>query len=193
MTYELNTNALILRPVESADIAPLHSIWTDKAVRQFLWDGETIPLEQTKQIVMQSQALFDESGFGIWGIHNGLQGKSSANDNRNAQNTSLKDQHAFHKIIGFAGFWYFRTPPSLELLFGVTPEYWGQGIATEASQRLIRYGFEDLDFDVVEASTDVENKSSIRVLEKLGLSLHKRAVVEGLDTLFYRKYEPTIR
>jgi RimJ/RimL family protein N-acetyltransferase len=54
-----------------------------------------------------------------------------------------------------------------------------------ASNCVIRYGFESLDFGAIEASTDVANAASVRVLDKLGMSFRRRAVVEGLDTLFY--------
>jgi Acetyltransferase (GNAT) domain len=47
---------------------------------------------------------------------------------------------------------------------------------------MIRYGFETLNFPAVQASTDAANAASIRVLEKLGMSLRQLAVVDGLDT-----------
>jgi RimJ/RimL family protein N-acetyltransferase len=58
-------------------------------------------------------------------------------------------------------------------------------MATEASNCVIRYGFEVLDFGMIEASTDVANAASVRVLEKLGMSFRRRAVLDGLDTVFY--------
>jgi Acetyltransferase (GNAT) domain len=58
-------------------------------------------------------------------------------------------------------------------------------MATEASNCAIRYGFEVLDFGKIEASTDVANAASVRVLQKLGMSFRRRAVLDGLDTVFY--------
>jgi RimJ/RimL family protein N-acetyltransferase len=54
--------------------------------------------------------------------------------------------------------------------------------ATESSQSVIRY---DLDFQVIQARTDVANAASIRVLEKLRMSSRQRAIANRLDTLFY--------
>ena len=68
---------------------------------------------RTREIVEKSKALFDERGFGIWGIR----------------------ERGSNELIGFAGYWHFRTPPSLELLFGVAPSHWHRGIATERIER----------------------------------------------------------
>jgi RimJ/RimL family protein N-acetyltransferase len=88
-------------------------------------------------------------------------------------------------INRFRGLWYFRSPPSLELLFGVAPHHWNRGIATEAGSSVIRYAFGVLGFDAREASTDFANSTSIRVLEKLSMRVQRRATVDGLDTVFY--------
>jgi RimJ/RimL family protein N-acetyltransferase len=132
-------------------------------VRGFLWDTKEIPLEQTQEILEQNEQLFHQSRFGIWGVR----------------------EHKSPELMGFAGFWHFRTPPNLELLFGVAPNHWNRGVATEASSSVIRYGFEILNFDKIEASTDFANNASIRVLEKLSMTLRQRATVNGLDTVFY--------
>lgn len=90
-----------------------------------------------------------------------------------------------NELQGFAGYWHFRTPPSLERLFGAASDHWNRGIATEASQCIIRYGFEDLGFREIEACTDGANVVSVRLLRKLRMSLSKRRLVNGLDTVFY--------
>jgi ribosomal-protein-alanine N-acetyltransferase len=144
-------------------VLELHRIWTDEAVRRFLWDGRVVPLEQTEAIVERSNRLFDERGYGLWGVR----------------------ELDHDELVGFAGYWHFRTSSSLELLFGVKSGHGNRGIATESSHSVIRYGFETLNFPAVQASTDAANAASIRVLEKLGMSLRQRAVADGLDTLFY--------
>jgi ribosomal-protein-alanine N-acetyltransferase len=160
---EINCGRLSLRPIGAADVPVLHRLWTDEPIRRFLWDGKVIPVEQTREITERNCRLFEECGFGIW---------------------SVRERHA-DEPVGFAGFWHFHTPPSLELLFGVASHHWNRGIATDSSRCVIRYGFEVLGLRTIEASTDTANTASVRVLEKLGLSFRKRAVVDGLDTVFY--------
>lgn len=160
---EISSERLWLRPLGKSDVAALHQLWIDEQVRRFLWDGKVIPRAQTQAIVERSIHLFDERGFGIWGVH----------------------ERAADQLVGFAGYWHFRTPPCLELLFGVASDHGNRGIATESALAVVGYGFETLGFEEIAASTDVANLASVRVLQKLGMSFARRAVADGLDTLFY--------
>jgi ribosomal-protein-alanine N-acetyltransferase len=164
MNLELVSERLALRPIDMDALDALHSLWTDAHVRRFLWDGEIIPLARTREIVERNSAMFEECGFGIWGVR----------------------ERGADALLGFAGYWHFRTPPVRELLFGVAAEHWNRGIATESSRAVIRYGFEELAFGCIDASTDVPNTASARVMEKLGMVRHRRERIGGLDTLFFR-------
>lgn len=55
--------------------------------------------------------------------------------------------------------------------FGYTfhPSRWGQGLGTETTRGLIRFGFERLQLNRIWAIVDTRNLASIRVLEKSGL------------------------
>jgi ribosomal-protein-alanine N-acetyltransferase len=161
--HEVVSKRLMLRPIRREEVLALHGIWIEESVRRFLWDGLIVPLKETEAIVERSQRLFQERGYGLWGVR----------------------EFGGDELVGFAGYWHFRTSSSLELLFGVKSGQWNRGIATESAQSLIRYGFETLHFQTIHASTDFANAASIRVLEKLGMSLRQREIVDGLDTLFY--------
>ena len=162
-THFLHTERLSLRPLSDADAADLHRIWTKEAVRRFLWDGAIVPPSRTLRIIAASRDMFTAKGYGLWGV-------------RLAESDEL---------IGFAGFWLFRDPPELELLFGVTDPLWGQGYATEAAGAVVRYGLRSLGMGQVRASTDAGNTASIRVLEKLDFRRSRTAEVDGLATAFY--------
>ncbi len=60
---------------------------------------------------------------------------------------------------------------------------WGHGYATEAAGALLRWAFETLDLNRVQAETDTRNVASARVLEKLGFeregTLREDCVVNG--------------
>ena len=88
-------------------------------------------------------------------------------------------------LIGFCGFWFFHEPPRLELLYGIAPAYWNRGLATEAARAMMRYGFEELSFERIEASTDAANLASSKVMERAGMSFWKREPTNGLDTVYY--------
>ena len=60
---------------------------------------------------------------------------------------------------------------------------WGHGYATEAARVLLRWAFDTLDLNRVQAETDTRNVASARVLEKLGFvregTLRENCVVNG--------------
>lgn len=162
-THYLHTERLSLRPLQDADAADLHRIWTKEAVRRFLWEGAIVPPSRTMRIIAASRDMFSAKGYGLWGV------RPSESD----------------MLIGFGGFWLFREPPELELLFGVADPLWGQGYATEIAGAVVRYGLRSLGMERIRASTDVENAASIRVLEKVGFRLERTAHAEGVETGFY--------
>lgn len=57
---------------------------------------------------------------------------------------------------------------SVEIGYGIQPEYEGQGYTTEAVQAMTQWAFGQKDVVFVEAETDPDNKASQRVLEKCG-------------------------
>lgn len=75
------------------------------------------------------------------------------------------------KMIGTCGFTRFDFPNnSAEIGYVINPKYSGKGIATEASARVIRYGFEILNLERIECKYIVGNIASRRVMEKNGMT-----------------------
>ena len=75
------------------------------------------------------------------------------------------------KMIGTCGFTCFDFPNnSAEIGYVINPDYHGQGIATEVSARVIRYGFEMLALERIECKFMMENRASLRVMEKNGMT-----------------------
>lgn len=55
------------------------------------------------------------------------------------------------------------------LWYAMNRAYWGQGYATEAAARLVRFGFEDAGLRRIFAECHPQNVASARVLQKIGL------------------------
>jgi len=49
--------------------------------------------------------------------------------------------------------------------------YWGRGLATEAGQAFVAYGFERHNLNRIVTAIDTRNEVSVRVIEKLGFKL----------------------
>jgi ribosomal-protein-alanine N-acetyltransferase len=58
-----------------------------------------------------------------------------------------------------------------EIWYNLMPAKWGNGYATEVAKSLIRFGFESLFLHRIEAGVATENKRSIKVLEKAGMTI----------------------
>ncbi len=61
-----------------------------------------------------------------------------------------------------------------EVWYKIFPDYWRQGIATEALAQVLKFGFVDLGLHRIEAGCAVENLASIKVLEKVGMTREGR-------------------
>jgi ribosomal-protein-alanine N-acetyltransferase len=161
--FALTTPRCRLCPLDAADDAALHALFTSPGIRRYLWDDEVIPLAQTRDVIERSRRMFAADRFGLWGVRaTGVAG-----------------------LAGFAGLWPFRDPPEIELLYGIAEPAWGQGYAAEAAAAVLAYSFDALGADSVRASTGVANRASMRVLDKLGFAFVDRRVAGGLDTMFY--------
>ena len=80
-----------------------------------------------------------------------------------------------HALVGDAGFTGKPNDDGVaEIGYGVLPAFQRQGLATEAAEALLRWGFEHGAKAVV-AQCDENNVASVRVLEKLGMRSTGRA------------------
>ncbi len=147
----IETARLRLRPFIPDDLGELHRFWTDPEVRRYLWDGRTISREQAEAVLQSSLVSFQTHGFGQWAVI-----------------------HARHgSLIGFCGLRCTGDPPEVELLYGIAPPYWGQGLATEAARAVLRYGFEEKQLARIVASADTPNVASVRVMERAGMRFER--------------------
>lgn len=165
MDQLLTTARLALRPVQITDIELVHELWTNSDVRHFLFDERVIPLDEARSIVEQSLLSFQERGFGIW----------------------LVFSHKTAQLVGFAGL-IQSSDESPNLIYGVHPDFWGNGFATEAAKAVLDYAFDTLGLKSVKADVDEPNVTSVRILEKLGMKQIRRAIVAGRPLLYYEQH-----
>ena len=160
----LQTSRLSLRPVLPRDTAMLHQLWTDPAVRRFLWDDAVIPVTTAASVTSASANDFATRRYGLWSLY------------------TRGDQP---KLAGFCGLRSEGIGEAPELLFGLQPAFWRQGLALEAARAVVAYGFDTLGIPRIIAATDAPNERSARTLTALGMRFDRRDDHHGLDTLFY--------
>jgi len=160
--FEIDTPRLHLRPIDSTDLTELHNLWTDADVRRYLWDDVVITVEQARDVIIASAELFERRGFGFWALR-----PASAS-----------------KIIGFCGLRLFDQQ-DVELLYGLYPEFWGQGLATEAGHAVLSFGFAAANLHRIYAGADPPNAASFRVMKRLGMNFARRIRANGPIAIYY--------
>lgn len=162
MSHLLRTERLSLRPCQMSDLGAIHQLWTESDVRRFLFDDRQITHEEAKSFIEASVVSFASHGYGIW----------------------LFFEHQNDQMAGFSGLLHsLQSSPSL--IFGTRPQLWGRGYAKEATLSVLRYAFDVLGLKKVEADVDEPNQASIRVLEALGMSRTRRAIINDCPLLYY--------
>jgi len=146
---ELTTQRTLLRPFLLADAPELLPVFRDADVRRYLLDDVLVSPAWVEDEIASSQQRFARFGTGLWTVR-------------------LAERPA---IVGFVGFREFLDPPELQLIYGLLPECWGKGLATEVTARVCDYAFRNLGRDRICATTDLPNRASSRVLRHLGMEL----------------------
>ena len=74
------------------------------------------------------------------------------------------------ELIGTCGFhcWSIVDDETkAEIGFDLSPSYWGRGLMQEALKEIIQMGFGLMKLDYIEATTDIENLQSQKLLRKM--------------------------
>jgi len=74
----------------------------------------------------------------------------------------------------------------VEVGYGLRPEFWGRGLATELAVESVRVGFEELQLPSLVSFTLSTNVASRRVMEKAGFVFESDIVYANLPHVLYR-------
>jgi RimJ/RimL family protein N-acetyltransferase len=162
----LETGRLILRQWTDADLEPFYSICSDPRVMEFVRNGQAWSREQTKSFTDRAVAQSQQHGFCQWPLVH-------------------KDDGT---LIGFCGF--VPAEGGAEIGWRLAFQQWGRGLATEAAQAALKYGFETLGFERITATVQSGNNSSLRVVEKLGMHQEGKIERNGRDVLMFAIAKP---
>ncbi|MFE9703934.1 GNAT family N-acetyltransferase [Streptomyces sp. NPDC005930] len=161
-TPTLHTPRLCLRPFTGADLDHLFALHGDTRVMRY-WDSPPwTERARAERFVAVCRRTADE-GTGV---------------------RVAVDRVSDGAFVGWCGLveWnpVYRSA-SLGYCFGEA--MWGRGYATEAVRALLRWAFDTLDLNRVQAEADTRNLASARVLEKAGFvregTLREDCVVDG--------------
>jgi RimJ/RimL family protein N-acetyltransferase len=146
------TQRLWLREYVPEDAQATFELGSDPLVQQYTDDPRFASVEEARTALIEHPiADYRKFGFGRWAVVFKPNGK----------------------LIGMAGLKYLADCREVDLGYRLLPEYWGLGLATEASLASVRYGFQALQLSRIIGLVDPVNVQSVRVLEKCGLAFEK--------------------
>ncbi|MCA9726995.1 MAG: GNAT family protein [Candidatus Eisenbacteria bacterium] len=175
---ELRTERLLLRQITPRDRAAIYEIFSDDETLEH-YDIDPIREKEEASELIAFFADRERRGIGIrWAI-----ALSKPTIQVGARGTRSKASEP--KLIGTCGFNRFERSEARRGVVGydLSRSQWGHGYVPEAMEAVIRYGFEELHLNRIEAYVEPGNARSIRVMEKLGFTR------EGLlrQFAFYRR------
>ncbi|WP_296683890.1 GNAT family N-acetyltransferase [Flavobacterium sp.] len=166
----LETNRLNLRRLTSADVNEILALRSNPEIMKFI----PRPLMKTKEEALEFISVMDTNV-----------------NNNNVINWAITTKED-DRLIGMIGF--YRMKPEnyrAEVGYILSAEFHGKGIITEALERVIQFGFEEMGLNSIEAVIDPENFGSEKVLLKNNFvkegHFKEHTFFEGkfLDSVFY--------
>lgn len=146
----LETERLILRPLDEIDAGEIFAMRSDADVMRFIRETQKNRSESVDWIkLVSSRWQSERTGFCAM-----IKKRGGA-------------------FVGWCGVWRLDETGETEIGYAVAKDFWGKGFASEAARRFLQYAFAELDAEKVVAVARPENAASLRVMEKIGMSFVK--------------------
>jgi ribosomal-protein-alanine N-acetyltransferase len=144
----LETPRLLLRKVRLSDSPHIFAYASNPAVARYSTWPPHPTVAATEAFVQELLKRYAEGLVGPWAIVHRQDGI----------------------VIGSCGFayvmaWHGRA----EIAYTLSQAYWGQGLMPEAVGAVLKFAFETLQLNRIEARCEIENVASERVMQKLGM------------------------
>lgn len=166
MATILETKRLILRHQILEDLDNLWALYCNPNITRYIPDAPHSRAEAQEELEWHMHGHPKNQDLGLWATIHKETGK----------------------FIGRCGLlpWTIDGQSEVEVAYTIAQEYWGQGLATEAAQAILQYGFEKLNLTRLICLIDLDNIASQSVAEKIGMTFDKKVdEYEGDNTPFF--------
>ncbi|MEN9336747.1 MAG: hypothetical protein RLZZ500_1734 [Bacteroidota bacterium] len=153
MIQYLETDRLYMRPFKSTDAASLFAMDSNPNVHTYLWQQPVQHIEECYKIISALEAQYERNHIGRFA-------------------TFLKETDEF---IGWTGIKYIDDHVEngntnfFDYGYRLMESHWGKGYATEASQKWLAHGFQEMQIPEIHAYTHSQNGASNHILQKIGM------------------------
>ena len=148
----IETARLLLRVPSGDDLAWTLTQMNTEAVMRHL-GGVRLEDEAIAGFERNARGL-DETGIGFWTVVLRASGKPVGKCGL----APIETAHAPPELQG-----------QLQIGWSLAEPYWGQGLAAEAARAVLGHGFGERGLDAIWSQTSDSNRSSTRLMERLGL------------------------
>jgi RimJ/RimL family protein N-acetyltransferase len=145
----LTTDRLLLRQWRPSDVNTMVAVAQDPEVTK--WLGGPRSAESMRAGIDRDSVGLATRGLGKWAVTDRSTGE-------------------FIGRVGLSGAFDVPISPAVEIGWTLRPSHWGKGLATEAAQAALAYGFEELDLREIYAFTHRRNEPSRAVMRRLGMT-----------------------
>jgi RimJ/RimL family protein N-acetyltransferase len=155
-----------LREFDVSDAVSMYELNSNAKVLKYTGD---IPFENVSEaeLFLEKYQHYALNGFGRWAV---MEKKSNI-------------------FIGWCGLRKNIQTDEVDLGFRFFETYWNQGFATETALACLTLGFEKYQLRCIYGNTAIENKGSMKVLQKLGMKAHapiRMGQFEGLQMILIK-------
>lgn len=148
----LETERLLLRPFTTDDAPFVLTLLNEPSFLRFIGDKKVRNLEDARQYLLNGPiATYERHGFGLLLVE-------------------LKDSNT---PAGMCGLLKREELPEPDIGFAFLPAYWNKGLAFEAATAVMNDARERLKLTKILAIVSLDNDSSIKLLERLGLEFER--------------------
>lgn len=156
----VETQRLLLRPVEPTDLDEFAALHADPEVTQFIRPLDRAAAEARLRL---AEREWQETGYGLVAVLDRQSGD----------------------FLGRAGLKYWPEFDETELGWALRRDAWGHGFATEAARACLDWGFSEFEMPYLTAMISPENIRSVRVAERLGLNPMREDILLGEPVIVY--------
>jgi [ribosomal protein S5]-alanine N-acetyltransferase len=168
MDHHLETERLWLCAWEPGDLAAARPIFTDPDVMRYINGGVPRSDDQIRESISRQQNHLRQRGFCLWKL-------------------LLKPDA---RAIGDCGLQPLQLDGADEVEIGwrLAKNQWGRGLATEAARVALRHAVEYARLKRVIAIAVPENRASLRIMEKLGMTFERCSSKDGFKIVVYARH-----
>lgn len=160
----IRTERLFIRELDESDAQSIFDIRSNDNVVRYINRNKQINIQEAIDFIAKMNEGVKNNSWIIWAI-------------------TLKSNKS---LIGTVCLWNFSYDrKTAEIGYEIHPDHQGNGLMHEALVSIIKYGFDLLGLENIEAFTHYENKTSIKLLNKLNFKTLNQNKIEENGFVIY--------